>query len=223
MHSPSVKMDNKNDTIINDKTVLGKDPAVSFPGPDTKISRKRGIGMLKRPEPAEYPSYYREYVELVPEGRILDIFESQEKELEELVQNLTEEQLLFRYAPGKWSVKEMIGHVTDTERVLSYRAMCIARGEQTPLPGFNEEEYVKNADFDRLSVRGLLGHFSAVRRGTIHLFKSLRPDDWLKSGTANGFPITVRALAYIIAGHALHHQNIIRERYLKAKDFPAKG
>jgi hypothetical protein len=176
--------------------------------------------MLKKPEPAEYAAYYREYAELVPEGKVLEILEVQIKELEELLADFTEEQLLFRYAPGKWSVKEVIGHMTDTERVMGYRAMRIARGDQTPLPGFQEEEYVKNADFDRLSIQELLGHFSAVRQATIHLFKSFRPEDWLKRGTANGYRISVRALAYIIAGHALHHQKIIRERYLEAKDFP---
>ena len=176
--------------------------------------------MINRPEKDEFAPYYLPYVNSVPEG---DIFSTLTKQLEDtvlLLKNVTEEQGKFRYAPGKWSIKEVIGHMTDTERIMAYRLMCIARGETVSLPGFDESQYVANSSFNDQSFEQLLEHFSAVRKSTIVLMKSLNDDAWLRKGLANNTGVTVRGIAYIIAGHAMHHCQIIKERYLESKEFP---
>lgn len=175
--------------------------------------------MINRPEKDEFAPYYLPYVNSVPEG---DIFSTLTKQLEDtvlLLKNVTEEQGKFRYAPGKWSIKEVIGHMTDTERIMAYRLMCIARGETVSLPGFDESQYVANSSFNDQSFEQLLEHFSAVRKSTLVLMKSLNDDAWLRKGLANNTGVTVRGIAYIIAGHAMHHCQIIKERYLESKEF----
>lgn len=176
--------------------------------------------MRFRPESNEYNAYFKPYVDMVPEGDIIEILVQQEKETKDLLKKLTDEEARFRYEAHKWSIKQLIGHVADTERVMSYRLLAIARGDTTPLPGFDQDAYVEQAAFDEWPLEELLKNFSAVRASTVHLLKGLRDADWTKMGEANQSPLTVRALAYIIAGHERHHRNIIQTRYLQSPRFP---
>ncbi|WP_139220241.1 DinB family protein [Gracilibacillus orientalis] len=158
---------------------------------------------------------------MVPEGQIMDILEKQRKDILQRLSNLTEAQAEFRYAPGKWSIKEVIGHLADTERYMTYRLFCIARGEKAQLPGHDQDEFVKEAMFESYPVITLIEDYVSVRNSTVQLLKNLRNDVWINWGDANGCPVTVRALAFIIAGHELHHVKILTERYFQDNDFPA--
>jgi uncharacterized damage-inducible protein DinB len=178
--------------------------------------------MNQRPETNEYASYYSTYVGLVPKGNILQILKEQVNETMGLVKDISEAQALFRYGPGKWSIKEVIGHMSDTERVMAYRLLCFARGDVKGLPGFNENEYVLNASFDNQSISDLLDNLLLVRKATLQLIKSLDSEAWLKRGNANNVEVTVRALAYIIAGHEIHHRNIINQKYISSRVYPIK-
>jgi len=167
-------------------------------------------------EQGEYAPYYQTYINLVPDGDILKILEEQLSETTSLLVGISDEQALFRYAPGKWSVKEVLGHIADTERIMSYRLLSIARGETAALPGYDDMLYVQNAKFESQSMDELLQNFSAIRKSTIHLLKSLSQEALLRRGNANGFEVSARAIAFIIAGHERHHRNIVRDRYLQS-------
>ncbi|HWN74196.1 MAG TPA: DinB family protein [Candidatus Udaeobacter sp.] len=170
----------------------------------------------KRPLPNDYAPYYGKYVMLVPDGNFLEILETQLQEMKQLLEPLTEQQADFRYAPGKWSIKETLGHVNDAERIFAVRILRIARGDQTPLPGFEQDDYVKASNAASRKLSDLLEEFSAVRRATIALIRSLDDASWLRRGNASGKEVSVLAIAFIIAGHALHHRNIFQEKYLSA-------
>ncbi|MGG6309998.1 DinB family protein [Paenibacillus macerans] len=172
--------------------------------------------MLTRPQPGEYADHFAEYINEVPEGDLLAFLESQPELLRRECGGLTEAQGDYRYAEGKWSVKEVLGHIADTERVMSYRLLRIARGDATPLPGFDEELFVSHASFGRQTIAELLDGFAVVRESTLALVRQLDDAAWLRLGTASGGPVSARALAYIIAGHAHHHFSILRERYAQA-------
>jgi hypothetical protein len=169
-----------------------------------------------RPDATEYASYYGKYIALVPENDILTVLESQLDESLPLLRGVPETEGNTRHAPYTWSVKEVIGHLIDAERVFGYRALRFARRDATPLPGFEENDYVRNANFDAHSLRDLLTEFEMVRRSHLCLFRSLDGEAWLQRGTANNNAVTVRALAYIIAGHTQHHLAILRKRLAKA-------
>jgi uncharacterized damage-inducible protein DinB len=173
-----------------------------------------------RPEKSEYNSYYVPYVNLVREGDIVAILSESADDTIKLLNAITENQGLYTYGPGKWSIKEVIGHITDTERIMNYRILCIARGEEASLPGFDENSYVQMANFNSQSVQELLENYSAVRHATIQLLKGLDNNAWVRKGTANHSEVTVRAIAYIIAGHELHHRQVIVERYINSDSFP---
>jgi hypothetical protein len=173
----------------------------------------------KRPGIKEYDAYFSRYVNLLPEGDIIAILEQQVKETNMLLQNITDTQGLFRYASNKWSVKEIIGHLADTERILGYTLLCIARGENKELPRYDKDVYVQNAAFDKQTINELLLNFTIVRNATVQLLKSLNLEDWLRRGFANGSEVTVRALASILAGHELHHCNIMKEFYFGSSEF----
>ncbi|HEV2102392.1 MAG TPA: DinB family protein [Candidatus Acidoferrum sp.] len=170
----------------------------------------------KRPQSNDYAPYYGKYVMLVPEGDFLEILETQLREMKRLLEPLTEAQADFRYAPGKWSIKETLGHVNDAERVFSTRILRIARGDQTPLPGFEQDDYVKVSNAASRKLSDLLEEFAAIRRSSIALIRSLDDASWLRRGTASGEEVSVLAIAFIIAGHVLHHRNIFAEKYLPA-------
>lgn len=167
-----------------------------------------------RPEPNEYAPYYEKYVSLVPETDLVGSLERQGAETLALLRGLSEEQGAHRYAAGKWSVKQLVGHVNDGERIFSYRALAIARGERQPLPGMEQDEYMAAVDFDARTLADLADEFETVRAATLHLLRHLSPEAWARRGIASDNEVTVRALAYIIAGHEAHHVRILRERYL---------
>ena len=167
-----------------------------------------------RPEASEYASYYERYVSLIPDGDVVETLARQNEEVLALFGGITEERAGFRYGPGKWSIKEVVGHVIDTERVFSYRAMAIARGDRAALPGMDQEEYMAGSDFDARTLADLAEEFSHLRRSNVLMLRGLPPAAWSRRGVASDNEVTVRALAYIIAGHAAHHVQVLRARYL---------
>ncbi len=174
------------------------------------------VSCIARPDVAEYPEYFQRYVRLVPDGDIVEHLVRQRDETTELLAGLSEEQTLFRYAPGKWSVKQVIGHLSDTERVFVYRALRFSRNDATPLPGFEENDFVANANFDERPLGNLLGEFCTVRDASIAFFGTLNDELALRRGVANEMEFTVRSVPYIVAGHERHHVAVLRERYLGA-------
>jgi hypothetical protein len=170
---------------------------------------------IAKPDETEYLPYYGKYISLVPEGNILTILSKQIDETLALLQTIPESLANFRYAPDKWSIRQLVGHAIDTERIFAYRALCFARNDKTPLPGFAENDYINNASFDDYPLTELAAEFESVRRSNLFLFKHLDEEAWLRRGKASDAEVSVRALAYIIAGHELHHRNILIDRYLQ--------
>ncbi|KUG08580.1 DinB family protein [Solirubrum puertoriconensis] len=168
-----------------------------------------------RPAATEYGAYYQRYISLIPDGTDpLQQLRNQQTELKQMIGTLTDEQALLRYAPGKWSIKETLLHVIDTERIFAYRALRVGRGDKQPLPGFEQDEYVVTSGADARSLASLLAEYDAVRAATLGLFESFGPEAYEQKGTASNQPVTVRALAYITAGHEAHHLQLWRERSL---------
>lgn len=165
-----------------------------------------------RPLPGEFNPYYDKYVSLVPSGNVVGLLEQQPPETVALFKSLSAK-ADFRYAPGKWSVKEMLGHLNDTERIMSYRALRIARGDKTPLAGFEQDDYIRDGNFGQRTLADLLDEFLAVRQATVALFRHVDAESGARTGVANNSPASVRALAYIIAGHELHHRKVLQEKY----------
>jgi hypothetical protein len=168
---------------------------------------------LTRPLPADYAPYFETYVSKVPETRVLPVLAGQGEELRRALATVGEDQAGFRYAAGKWSIREVVGHLADTERLMAYRALCFARGEQQGLPGFDEDAYVAQAGFDAVPLAELVEEFQVVRGGSLLFFRHLGAEAWRRGGTANKKVLTVRSLAYIMAGHVRHHLGTLRERY----------
>ncbi|MCG7407342.1 DinB family protein [Paenibacillus sp. ACRRX] len=171
--------------------------------------------MPERPLIGEYDIYYEKYIGLVSEGNVIERLKEQILVSVNLLDTLTETQANHKYAPDKWSIKQVFGHLADTERIMSYRLLRIARGDATPLAGYDDEAYVKSASFATHSIQQLQADYLAVRHATISLCNGMEESAWLREGIANSSRVTARALAYIIAGHEIHHLNIIQERYLK--------
>jgi hypothetical protein len=169
---------------------------------------------MTRPDSTEYAPYFDRYISLVPEGEIAVTLGKQIESTLSLIRGLSKAQGDLRYAPGKWSVKEVIGHLIDAERIFAYRALRFARNDATPLPGFDENSFVANAGFGSLALADLADEFEHTRKSNVYLFKQLDGDSWLRRGAASDNEISVRAIAYILAGHELHHVGILRSRYL---------
>ena len=167
-----------------------------------------------RPESNEYASYYEKYISLVPDEDLVKTLERQGAETLALLRGLDEEKGAHRYEPGKWSVKQLVGHISDGERIFSYRALAFARGDSQPLPGMEQDEWMAGVDFDARTLASLVDEFEAVRSATLHLLRHLSDEAWARRGTASDNEVTVRALAYIIAGHEAHHVRVLKERYL---------
>jgi hypothetical protein len=167
-----------------------------------------------RPAPSEYNAFYQTYVGVVPDGDLLGTLAAQIERTSATLAGVPEARADFRYAAGKWSVKEVIGHVADAERVFSYRALRIARGDTTPLAGFDENAWIPFGEFDRRTLADLAAELRAVRTATLGLFGGLTAEAWLRRGTASEHPISARALAWILAGHERHHMRVLEERYL---------
>jgi uncharacterized damage-inducible protein DinB len=170
--------------------------------------------MITPPSPGTYAPFYETYIGKMTGRDPIRILQSQVLDFKALISEIPSEKEEFRYAEGKWSIKEVIGHMIDTERIMCCRALCIARGEKQPLPGFEEDDYVAMANFNKRSLYDLGHEFGNVREATIDLFKSLSNEDLDRLGTANNKSVSPRALLYIIAGHHLHHDGVLRERYL---------
>jgi hypothetical protein len=169
----------------------------------------------EHPDPSEYAPYQKAYLDLVPEGNILQSLERQLPETTALFEGLPESRGEHTYAPGKWTLKEVLGHITDAERVLSYRALRVARGDAMLLAAFDQDAWVRHSACAQRAFPSLLDELATVRQATLSLFRSLEPAALLRRGrTDAGNPITVRAVPYIIVGHERHHLRIIREHYL---------
>lgn len=164
--------------------------------------------------PVTVPPYFKYYIALHEGEDVVAIYEAQLAEMIAVFENISAEKADFSYQEGKWTVKELLGHLTDTERVLSYRAMCIARRDATSFPGFDEDEYVRQAHFGRRSLSNILGEFISVRKATIALVTNFTAEDMLYIGTSNGVKVDVSALLYMIAGHATHHLKVLKDKYL---------
>jgi hypothetical protein len=172
--------------------------------------------VVGRPEPGEYNPYCERYISLIAGTDILGTLDSQRREMLLLLCGRNEADGSLRYAPEKWSVNEVLGHVCDTERIFTYRALRISRGDETPIEGFEQDDYVKHGPFARLPLAEIIDDYIAVRRATLTLFRNLDGAAWMRRGVANKKEITVRALAYLIAGHELHHRRILEEKYFGA-------
>ena len=170
--------------------------------------------MLQRPFESEYPPYYHAYINLVPEGELVSILKENLVSTKKLFESISESNGKFSYAPGKWSIKEVLGHMTDTERIMSYRLLRVGRGDQTALAGFDETLYVEGSHVHQLPIKNILEDFIATRNATLTLVHNMPESAWENKGFANNNEITARAIAYIIAGHAIHHRKIITDRYL---------
>ncbi len=169
---------------------------------------------LTRPLPGEYPQGFTPYVAAAKEGDPLTLLQAQAGEVAALFQGVTEGQGTYRYAPGKWSLKDLLQHLSDAERIFAYRCLRIGRGDVTPLPGFEENDYAVAARADAHTVAQLLADFQAVRAASLTLFRSLDDQAWGQQGTSSGKSITARCFPYVCLGHAAHHLTIIQERYL---------
>ena len=178
---------------------------------------------ISRPAAGEAASFYQRYIDRVPGESIGQQLTEQLQRVELVFGGVDGAAALFRYAPGKWSVKEILGHLTDAERIFAYRLLRIARADPTPLPGFDENAFVPPAEFDDRTVVSLLREFRAVRLSTIELMDGLPADAWTRKGHASGKAITARALAYIMVGHVSHHLGVLEERYRDALDLRSQS
>ena len=167
-----------------------------------------------RPTSNEYAPYYHTYIGKVPEGTLLDLLAQSYNEFLAITQNIDASKEDYRYAEGKWSIKEVLQHLIDTERVMQYRALRVARNDTTPMAGFDQDDFAAVAIVSHRSIPDLMAEFNIVRQSSITLFQSLQASNLLHIGTASGHPVSTRALGYIILGHQLHHQKILVERYL---------
>jgi uncharacterized damage-inducible protein DinB len=169
---------------------------------------------LQRPASGEYLPYYDKYISLVPDADIIELLASHADETIAILRHQPPEMADHAYAEGKWTVKEVIGHICDAERIFAYRLLRIGRGDETPLSGFDENTYVPAGQFQERTLESLLEEFAAIRQSTIALIGGLPDEAWSRSGIANGDAISARALAYIIIGHGFHHREILLNRYL---------
>jgi hypothetical protein len=169
--------------------------------------------IIPRPLADEHAPFYGGYITLVPDGNLVELLRQQQLETTRMLRGISDEKGRFAYAPGKWTIKEVVGHICDAERIFSYRALRFARGDAQPLTGFDENSYAPAGRFNERSLGDLLDEFEAIRAATIHLLRHLSEEELARRGVANNNPISVRAIAYVIAGHERHHAKLLRERY----------
>ena len=167
-----------------------------------------------KPQANEYAEYYGRYVSLVPEGDVVETLARQGRETLELLRSIPESRAGHAYEPGKWTIKQLVGHVIDGERIFAYRALAIARGERANLPSMEQDEYMEHARFDERTLESLCEEFDLVRRANVLMMRGFDADAWARRGVASDNEVTVLALAYVIAGHELHHVNVLRAKYL---------
>jgi hypothetical protein len=171
--------------------------------------------VISKPESTEHDPYYSRYIDLVKSGDILKTLAIQIDGSLALLRSIPSSKSHYRYAPNKWSVNEVIGHIIDMERVFSYRALTFARNDKASLPGVEQDDWIRGASFDSFQLAELISEFEGVRRANIYFFQHLTAEEWMRRGKANNAEITVRALAYVIAGHELHHIHILKTKYLQ--------
>ena len=171
---------------------------------------------MKRPEATEYADYYAKYISKVPGTDLLNVLESERAEMLRLLASRTERDGNFRYAPEKWTIKETLGHISDAERIFAYRALRIGRGDKTPLPGFEQDDFVRGGGHAGRTLTDLMEEFSAVRAASITLFRSFDENAWSQRGVASQKEVTARAIGFMVAGHQIHHRMILEERYFPA-------
>jgi len=169
--------------------------------------------MTSRPSENEFASYYLRYVSLVPESDVISLLETQMADMAQLVGSITPERETFSYAPGKWSIREVLGHLIDGERVFGYRAFCFSRGESAPLPSFDQNAYVAASRYNDRSLSDLIAEFTLIRKSNLIFLCQLTESDWIRMGAVSNNPVSVRALAFIMAGHVRHHINILHASY----------
>ncbi len=172
--------------------------------------------MIKRPNESEFPEFYHTYIKQIPDVDIIEFLEKQKRLFVGLVDSIPEDQLLYRYAEGKWTIKQVIGHIIDTERIMAFRALVFSRGERQAIPGFDENEYVEKGAFNKKEITSLIDEFLTLRASNLAMIKNFDENMALKKGNANDFWFSVRSLVYIIAGHTEHHMQVIKSKYLKA-------
>ncbi|WP_257348502.1 DinB family protein [Pseudalkalibacillus decolorationis] len=170
--------------------------------------------MLNRPKSSEYNPYLERYIGLVPDDDLLKTLKRQQTEMNDFLKSIPIEKGEYRYEKGKWSLKEVVGHIADIERVMSYYLLVVARGDTTTYPSFDKDSYVSNAEYDRLELSDIITELSVVRQSTISLITCLSDNALMRTGTVMSQPTTARALGYVIAGHELHHREIIKRSYL---------
>jgi hypothetical protein len=169
---------------------------------------------MTRPQPAEYPPYYQHYLDLIKTDDVIKALKDQVMNVQAVISEIPEAKEGYAYAEGKWTIKEVIGHIIDTERILAYRALCFARKDKTVLPGFDENLFAANANFNKRTLYDLGHEFAIVREANITLFKTFDENVFKEKGNANGKEVSVGAVVFMIAGHAAHHVNVIKEKYL---------
>ena len=167
-----------------------------------------------RPSPGDYSTYYDSYIKLIEGDDILKILNEQSKSTQDILNSFSEHRGNYRYADGKWTVKEVIGHLLDTERIFAYRALCIARGEKKSLPGFNQDDYVSEGNFNRREIFEITYEYRLLRESNLLLFRSFTPEMLKLKGFANESSVSVLAILFIIAGHEKHHMNVLKEKYI---------
>jgi hypothetical protein len=171
---------------------------------------------IGRPDPSAHDPYYSRYISLVSGSDVIGALATQIQTTLEMLRAIPEERGSSRYAPGKWTIRQVVGHLADAERILSYRALRISRNDKRPIEGFEQDDYVQCGPFEHCELAGLVDEFAQIRAATLSLFRHLDGEAWTRSGTANNAQVTVRALAWIIAGHELHHRAILERQYLAA-------
>jgi hypothetical protein len=169
-----------------------------------------------RPAADESAPYYHRYISRVPDGNVIDVLRAQSDSFAAFLSRVPRGRETYAYAPGKWTINEIAQHVADTERVMTYRALRIGRGDVIPLPGFDEDAWAPLSGANERTLTDITAEFTAVRRATVALFAGFPPHAWARRGTASDQPVSVRALAYIIGGHVAHHESIVQDRYLNA-------
>lgn len=169
---------------------------------------------MDRPTREEYPEYYNQYLNLVKEGDIIEILEEQSLYIQKFISSIPEDKGDSTYGFGKWTIKEVFGHLIDSERILTYRALRIARKDKQPLPGYEQDDYIKNAKYYRRTMKEIADEMLLLRAANLKLFQSFDSEDMIQRGIANDQEVTVRALLYILAGHELYHINFIKDNYL---------
>lgn len=172
---------------------------------------------IHRPVPGEYAPFHATYVAMVPDGDVLATLKTQHGETLRMLARLDEKKSRYRYAPGKWSIRGVVGHLIDAERVFTYRALTFARADRNPLPGFDENMWASSSNADSRTLKSLLDELKAVRAATLALFRGFNEEQLARTGIASGHQVSVRGLVYVTTGHERHHAKILRERYLAKK------